>query len=209
MTNQTVTPSIYVSVLADYNSGYLHGAWIDATLSVDEIWQHINQLYITSKFPNITATLCNECGHINLYEHDKCSSCDSTNIKIAPSAEEYAIHDYEGFGPFTVSEYSSIEEIVDIASLLSNIGDDEDLAKLTFLQGIYVDIATISAKIFDVNLYHGSRSDYAEELVSDICDVPVLLTHYIDYEKFGRDLELNGELVEVEHDVYVTNAQGL
>ena len=209
MTNQTVTPSIYVSVLADYNSGYLHGAWIDATLSVDEIWQHINQLYITSKFPNITATLCNECGHINLYEHDKCSSCDSTNIKIAPSAEEYAIHDYEGFGPFTVSEYSSIEEIVDIASLLSNIGDDEDLAKLTFLQGIYVDIATISAKIVDVNLYHGSKSDYAEELVSDICDVPTLLTHYIDYEKFGRDLELNGELVEVEHDVYVTNAQGL
>jgi antirestriction protein len=210
MTNQTVTtPSIYVSVLADYNSGYLHGAWIDATLSVDEIWQHINQLYISSRFPNVTATVCNECDYINLYEHDKCSSCDSSNIKIAPSAEEYAIHDYEGFEPFTLSEYSSIEEIADIAEMLSNVADDDDLAALTFLSTIYDDIATITAKIVDVNLYYGSRSEYAEQLISDICDVPTLLTHYIDYEKFGRDLELNGELVEVERDVYVTNAQDL
>lgn len=210
MTNQTVTtPSIYVSVLADYNSGYLHGKWIDASLSVDEIWQHINQLYTTSKYPNVIATVCNECDYINLYEHDKCSSCDSSNIKIVPSAEEYAIHDYEGFAPFSVSEYSSIEEIADIASLLSNVTSDEDLAKITFLQGIYQDLDTLKDKIDDVNIYHGSRSNYAEELISDICDVPTLLIHYIDYEKFGLDLELNGELVEVERDVYITNAQDL
>lgn len=209
MTNQTVTtPSIYVSVLADYNSGYLNGKWIDASLSVDEIWQHINQLYISSRFPNVTATVCNECDYINLYEHDKCSSCDSINIKIVPASEEYEIQDFEGFAPFTVSEYSSIEEISDIADILSNVTND-DLAKITFLAGLYDDIATISAKIDDVNIYHGSRGDYAEELISNCYDVPDFLEFYIDYDKFGCDLELNGELVEVERDVYVTNAQDL
>ncbi|MDO7711463.1 MAG: antirestriction protein ArdA, partial [Pseudomonadota bacterium] len=170
MTNHPTSPSIYISVLSDYNSGYCHGIWIDAALPTDEIWQHINKLYITSKYPNVTATVCNDCDYIKLYDHDKCSSCDSINIKVVPSAEEYAIHDYEGFAPFTVSEYSSIEEIADIAALLSDVNDDEDLAKITFLQGIYDDIATISAKIDDVNIYHGSRSDYAEELISNCYD---------------------------------------
>jgi antirestriction protein len=210
MTNRTVTtPSIYVSVLSDYNSGYLHGKWIDASLSVDEIWQHINQLYITSKYPNVIATVCNECDYITLYEHDKCSSCDSINIKIVPSAEEFAVHDHSGFAPFSVSEYSSIEEVADIADILSNVTNDDDLAKITFLAGLYDDIATISAKIDDVNIYNGSRSDYAEELISNCYDVPDFLEFYIDYDKYGCDLELNGELVEVERDVYVTNAQDL
>jgi len=182
MTNQTVSPSIYISVLSDYNSGYLHGAWIDASLPADEIWQKINELYITSRFPNVTATVCNECDYIKLYEHDKCSSCDSSNIKIVPSAEEYAIHDYEGFAPFSVSEYSSIEEVADIADVLSHVNSDEDLAKITFLAGLYDDLDTIKDKIDDVNLYHGSRSDYAEELISDCYEVPDFLVHYIDNE---------------------------
>jgi len=209
MTNQTVTPSIYVSVLADYNSGRLHGKWIDATLSVDEIWQKINELYITSKYPNVTATVCNDCNHIKLYSHDKCSSCDSTNIKIVPASEEFAVHDSEGFAPFTVSEYSSIDEVVAIADVLSNVTNDDDLAKITFLQGLYDDLGILKDKVDDVNIYHGSRSDYAEELISEICEIPDLLIHYIDYDKFGRDLEINGEITEIEREVFVTNAQEL
>lgn len=206
MTNHNVSPSIYVSVLADYNNGYLHGTWIDATQSVDDIWQDIYKLYITSNEPNVTATVCNECDHITLYNHNKCSSCNSTNIKIVPRAEEYAIHDYEGFKSFTVSEYSSIEEIADMAVVLSNVCDDDDLATITFLEGLHEGLDTIKDKIDDVTLYHGSRGDYAEELITDICQIPDLLIHYIDYDKFGRDLEINGEIVEIEHDVYVTNA---
>lgn len=209
MTNHNVSPSIYVSVLSDYNSGYLHGAWISATLSVDEIWQKINQLYITSKFPNVTATVCDDCEHIKLYDHDKCSSCNSTNTKLVPASEEYAIHDYEGFEPFEISEYSSIDEIASMADILSDASDDDDLAKITFLQGLYDDLDTIKDKIDDVCLYHGSRSDYAEELITDCYDVPSFLEFYIDYDKFGRDMEINGEINEIEHEVFVTNPQDL
>lgn len=209
MTNHPTSPSIYISVLSDYNSGYFHGKWIDATLPTEEIWQEINKLYISSRFPNVTATVCNDCDYIKLYDHDKCSSCDSSNIKIVTSAEEYAIHDYEGFEPFTVSEYSSIEEIADIAEILSNVTSDDDLASITFLAGLYDDIEAIKDKIDDVNIYNGSRSDYAEELIGECYEIPSFLINYIDYDKYGRDLELNGEITEIEREVFVTNAHDL
>jgi len=44
----------------------------------------------------------------------------------------------------------SVHEIVDIAYLLSNVGDDNDLAALTFLSTTYDDIATITATIIDL-----------------------------------------------------------
>lgn len=37
-------PQVYVACLAAYNAGYLHGIWIDATQSVDEIWIEINKM---------------------------------------------------------------------------------------------------------------------------------------------------------------------
>ena len=56
---------IYVACLAAYNSGILHGEWIDIEDDIDETWAHINAM-----------------------------------LKASPvaDAEEWAIHDYEGFG---------------------------------------------------------------------------------------------------------------
>ena len=62
MTKQIITPRIYVSVLADYNNGRMHGKWIDADQPAEAIWQEINKLYITSSDPNVSATVCQECG---------------------------------------------------------------------------------------------------------------------------------------------------
>tara|TARA_R110002124_G_scaffold278874_1_gene451108 strand:- start:15554 stop:16093 length:540 start_codon:yes stop_codon:yes gene_type:complete len=42
------TIEIYVADLAAYNNGTLHGGWIDATLSVDEIYAIINTLLKSS-----------------------------------------------------------------------------------------------------------------------------------------------------------------
>ncbi len=115
MISEIITPEIYVSVLADYINGRMHGKWIDPNQSAEAIRQEINQLYITSCEPNVTTTACQDCGHIHLYEHSMCSECESTNIKIVPSAEEYVIHDHQGFGSFDVSEHSGIEELAQMA----------------------------------------------------------------------------------------------
>ena len=209
MTNQIITPRIYVSVLADYNNGRMHGAWIDCDQDIDSIVQEIHQLYITSSDPNVTATVCQNCGHIKLYEHDTCSGCGSDNVKQVPSAEEYAIPDYEGFGPFAVSEYSSVVEIARIAEILTNSDSEHNKYAIDFLVGIYDDLDIIQDKLEDVQIFHGSRGDYAQELTECCYDVPDYLFFYINYDAMGRDMEINGEISEVEHDVYVTNAQDL
>ena len=206
MTQNIVTPRIYVSVLSDYNNGWTHGAWIDADQTAEDIWQEINKLYISSHEPNVLATVCKDCGHIKLYEHTTCRECNSHNIKIVPSAEEYAIHDYEGFWPFDVSEYSSIEELAQIAEILTHIDSEDSKHAITFIAGIYDDLDTILDKIKNVQIFHGSRGDYAEELTDNCCDVPRYLINYVDYDAMGRDMELNGEISEIEHHVLVTNA---
>jgi len=57
------------------------------------------------------------------------------------------------------------------------------------------------------NLFEGSRSDYAYELIEDCYDTKSMgtLANYIDYESFGRDMELNGEIQEIAYNVYWTN----
>jgi len=59
----------------------------------------------------------------------------------------------------------------------------------------------------DANLFNGSASNYAYELINDCYDLKSMgtLANYIDYESFGRDMELNGEIQEIAYNVYWTN----
>ena len=118
-------------------------------------------------------------------------------LKDSPEgfAEEYAIHDYEGFGGYTVSEYEGLESAHNVAvfieehgniagELLNNFGGDLEDAK----------------KAIEEN-YSGcykSLADYAEELTEQTAEVPENLAFYIDYERMGRDMELNGDVYTIE-----------
>ena len=77
-----VPPSIYIASLADYNAGRLHGCWIDARMSVEEMQRLVAELLDSS---------------------------------IGPAAEEWAIHDYEGFGDATIDTHDSLEEVHELA----------------------------------------------------------------------------------------------
>ncbi len=46
------TPSIYVACLASYNNAILHGVWIDATQSEDDIMKEIWEMLDNSPEPN-------------------------------------------------------------------------------------------------------------------------------------------------------------
>lgn len=49
---KTDQPRIYVACLAAYNSGYLHGAWIDATQGEWAIWDDIQAMLAASPIPD-------------------------------------------------------------------------------------------------------------------------------------------------------------
>ena len=57
------------------------------------------------------------------------------------------------------------------------------------------------------DLFDGSVSDYAYELINDCYDLKSMgrLANYIDYDKFGNDLLLEGAIVELGYSLIWTN----
>ena len=126
-------------------------------------------------------------------------------------AEEYAIHDYEGFGPLRLDEYESLESVSMVAQGIAKHGPA--FAHWAALVGL-ADTEALSR--FD-DAYRGhfdSLTDYGESLLEDMglrqeleAAVPEFLVPYvrIDVEAFSRDLELSGDVTTSPGDggVYI------
>lgn len=50
--NATDTPRVYIACLAAYNSGKLHGRWIDADQDADDIRREVAEMLKASPEPN-------------------------------------------------------------------------------------------------------------------------------------------------------------
>lgn len=86
---------IYVASLSDYNAGRLHGVWIDLEdKDTTDVWEEINAMLKTSP---------------------------EAKAGYGP-AEEFAIHDYEGFHSYRLHEYEGIDRTVKIANFLDEFG---------------------------------------------------------------------------------------
>ncbi len=159
---QTEQPRIYVACLAAYNSGTLHGAWIDAARDAWALWDDIQQMLATSPIEG---------------------------------AEEYAIHDYDGFGGVRISESEDIDGVTEIAAfvvehgalgaaVLDHCGNDLNEARETITErylGMYPHLA-----------------DYVQELTEETTSIPEPLRYYIDYQAMARDAEISGDLFTIE-----------
>jgi len=119
-------------------------------------------------------------------------------LKASPCeevAEEYAIHDYEGFGFYKVSEYEGLDGVRNVVCFLEEFGAFAGDV-LAHFGGDLGD----ARKALEEN-YNGcysSLADYAEELITDTSEVPKHLAFYIDYERMGRDMEMSGDIFTVE-----------
>lgn len=123
-----------------------------------------------------------------------------------PGAEEWAIHDYEGFGPLHLGEYEDLATI-------SQIG--QGIARHGPAFGHWAAICGTAnpddlARFDDVYLGHwNSVEAYAEELLDELGlddlierAIPDSLQAYvtIDIEGFARDLTYSGDLTTSEGD---------
>jgi antirestriction protein len=121
-----------------------------------------------------------------------------------PVAEEWAIHDYEGFGSFRLAEYEDIETVSALALLIDEFG--EMVASTVWG---HVSSNPDEARRLLEECYQGSWDSleaYAEDLLEssgDLDQVPAHLRHYIDVEGYARDLELNGDVFTVEEGCQV------
>lgn len=212
---------IYVACLASYNNGRLYGKWIDADQDADAINEEIRVFLKGSLFPNIMMRdrECTECGHkwssqVTFTPHtanlsgeisQQCPECNSrsvTSYPAYPSAEEFAIHDHEGFEGL-LGEYSPIDEVVQIAEALEEHGDKyAGLRK----DGRDHDEAV---KMIEDN-YQGeyeSLEDWAQQTLDDQGffhnvpkDMRQTIENYFDFAAYGRDCEMSGDIMTVDGD---------
>jgi len=110
-------------------------------------------------------------------------------------AEEYAIHDYEGFGGYVLSEYAGLETTQKIACFIEEYPDFGGELLNNF--GGDLEEAGTAAEESYCGCYK-SLADYAQELTEETTQIPENLSYYIDYERMGRDMELNGDVFTIE-----------
>lgn len=124
-------------------------------------------------------------------------------------AEEFAIHDYEGFGPWQPGEYESIATVSAVAQGLDEYGPA--FAHWANIIGTTEPLQMAGFEEAFIGQWP-SIEDYAESLFEGMGvelenQLPEPLSYYvhIDYGAFARDLELSGDIAtsEGEGGVYV------
>ena len=131
--------------------------------------------------------------------HDALTEILSTSSM--EDAEEWAIHDYEGFGGVPISEYESLDHVADLAEFIEQYG----MLGAALLSDHY-DLENAKRAINEN--YAGSFesvADFAQELTEDSIDIPERLRFYIDYDAMARDMLVNDILaIELSYrDVHV------
>ena len=109
-------------------------------------------------------------------------------------AEEYAIHDYEGFDGYSLGEYAGLEKAHEVAEFISEY---PDFAGALLNNCGDLDEARRAAEDDYCGCY-ASLTDYARELTEQSTEIPAHLSYYIDYEAMGRDMESGGDVFTVE-----------
>jgi antirestriction protein len=167
-------PRIYVASLSDYNNGILHGRWVEAIDDTDAMHAEVAAMLQSSP----------------------------TARRYGEVAEEWAIHDYEGFGELRLAEYDSLTHIAKIATGITRHG-------LAFTA--WADHVNSDEELLDQfeERYQGEWESvvaYAEDLLDQldaervVSEAPGWLQSYlsIDAAGFARDLELNGDIVTLD-----------
>ena len=203
---------IYVAVLADYNSGHLTGRWIDCD-DLDEMQEQVAALLRSSKFPNVTV-VCPDCDGYGAWHRQAvandveivpCHGCEGKG-KV-PSAEEYAIHDHEGFGRL-IGEYTPLATVAEWAEVLDDANDEDALIAFASYESrdgspeeIAEDFREAYLGKFDTLREWGE--DYLTETYG-YNEVPEDLREFIDFERWGEAQERDWMFtIDAEPGVYV------
>lgn len=180
-----VEPRIYVASLTDYNAGILHGRWVEAGLEPEVLHEVVGEMLGESP----------------------------TTAQYGEPAEEWAIHDFEGFGNVRLREYHSLDEVSQLAQGIVEHGQ---------AFGVWwEDIRDMAPEDDPDHTFEhrfegefSSTTEWAESMLDDMGvsldyfpGVPEGLWPYVqlDVEGWVRDMAINGEIQVVEggRGVYV------
>ena len=202
------TYRIYVACLASYNAGRLHGEWFDLEdySDADELQEAIAEKVLrTSPYPNVMVDIeCKACdgtgGMAEGDQHVTCTACNGKGSKSVPSAEEWAVHDYDSEVFTNCGEHPNFEELFTLMEMTEKHGDawvafknyfgdnvtEEDFENAN--RGAYDSFAAfVEEWVSEMEGWNGSESFYG----------------WIDWERAARDYE--GEFIYTEGYVFDSN----
>ena len=132
-----------------------------------------------------------------------CKYVDENGVVHNPLYEEYFFSDWECEIPFDFGEYPNISEVNDIAERVEALPKHEQEVLEVILEEHTSNIDE-ALRIVENDRYItwwdcDCMADVAERMAAefgDLNDVPERLQYYIDYEAWGRDLDLEGTFLE-------------
>lgn len=167
---------IYIANLGKYNEGELVGKWVDLPIDEDDL---------NKVFAEIGLGYFDEDDdyHHGLWVDGVCY-------------EEWAIHDYESdVSELKIGEYENIKALSELVERLDSLEDYEldEVRAIMEAQGESLEKALDMQEDGDVQFYKGmSLEDVAEEFVDEGLFSTETLLQYIDFERLGRDLGMDG-----------------
>ena len=113
-----------------------------------------------------------------------------------PFAEEWAVHDYEGFDEIKLTEWPNIERVSKIAALIEEYEDDFTIW-YTHQDGEHFEVEELEEKFLEQwQGAHDSKESFAAELLEgsgQLAEIPKWMCGYFDFAAYARDLELGGD----------------
>ena len=146
--------------------------------------------------------------------HGRWIDCDQTAEEIREEirlmleespeswAEEWAIHDYEGFGGLSLHEHEDIGKLAELGEL---IGEHREV--ITYVVDHVGGLDQLEeAKRLMEDCYSGewnSLEDWAEDFLESsgqIDQMPESMRSYFDFKSYARDVELAGDVFTIDID---------
>ena len=125
-------------------------------------------------------------------------------------AEEWAVHDFEGFGEINLGEWPSIERVSILAQLIQDHGDAFSLWYVN-QDGHATSAQDLEERFLEQwqGIYE-SKIAFVDSLLEDtgqLNELPQWARNYFDYESYARDLELSGDYSFICHqgEIYAYN----
>jgi antirestriction protein len=214
MLDHTSSPRIYIACLASYNNGVLHGEWIDAEDDADTMQEQVNRILRASPYPNVLVE-CPMCEALRDAgaTGNGCSRCKGTGT--VPSAEEFAIHDFDGL-PSTMGEHCGLDAVAGVVAFYETCENDHSLnadevrALLDEFQG---DVSQAESALDEYVGTFDTFKDYADETADEMIachtsdgTAPQFLINYFDYDSFARDLEHDMTVINTHTGVMIFHA---
>ncbi|AEJ93524.1 ArdA-like antirestriction protein [Mycobacterium phage Airmid] len=124
-----------------------------------------------------------------------------THVLLA-GHEEWAIHDYEGFGDIRISEHEDLGTLLDLSEAIEKHGDPfvAWISEAVGDIGYFADVADAVSQFEDCFVGPMTLEDYAYEYASEVLGLKDTALDYFNYEKFANDLSMSGDMTEVYYN---------